>query len=75
MPQLSEQAKRLIEDFERKIEAIPANERDAVLERMTSHILALNEDVKGLFAILQKDTKEVEDVPSEKNISNLRDYI
>lgn len=82
MPQLSEQAKNLIDEFERKIENIPVEERDAVLKRMTSHILALNEDVRGLFQTLQKDTAKREGeilnargVSGEEDLENIRDYI
>lgn len=53
MDQLSEQARRLIDDFEKKIEGIPADERNAVLRRMTSHIFSLNEEVRSAFEILQ----------------------
>ncbi|MFA6503127.1 MAG: hypothetical protein WCT45_02635 [Candidatus Paceibacterota bacterium] len=82
MPQLSEPAKKLIEEFERKIETISPEERDAILKRMTSHILALNEDVRGLFQTLQKDKARREGeilnargVPGEEDLENIRDYI
>jgi hypothetical protein len=82
MPQLSEQAKKLIEDFERKIENISAGERDEILKRMTSHIYALNEETRGLFEKLQreKDQRNVEilnsrGVSGEEDIENIRDYI
>lgn len=53
MYNLSEQAQKLIDDFEKEIETIPADERDAVLKRMTSHISALDEDAKNLLKRLR----------------------
>lgn len=53
MYDLSEQAQKLIEDFEKRIETVPADERNAVLKRMTSHISALNEDAENLLKRLR----------------------
>ncbi|MFA6414476.1 MAG: hypothetical protein WC217_02050 [Candidatus Paceibacterota bacterium] len=51
---LSEQAQQLVADFEKQIEALPVEERSAVIKRMTSHISALNDDVKNVFKFMQE---------------------
>lgn len=53
MYNLSDQAQKLIDDFEKQIENISAEERSAVLKRMTSHIAALNEDAENLLQKLR----------------------
>jgi hypothetical protein len=41
MRELTEQAQRIIQEFEERIKTVSAEERSAVLRRMTSHILSL----------------------------------
>ena len=70
MDQLSEQARRLIDDFEKRIEGIPADERNAVLRRMTSHVSALNEEVRNVFEILKSARKK-----SDGDADHLSEYL
>lgn len=76
MYRLSEQAQKLIDDFEKQIEVLPVEERNEVLKKMTSHVCALNEDVKDLFKTLQTSrglggTNKTQD----KDINHISDYL
>ena len=80
MYQLSEQAQKLIEDFEKQIEKLPVEERNTVIKRMTSHILALNEEVGEVLKIVQdsRHRSGVDDQNSKEgknDIDNIRDFI
>lgn len=68
MYNLSEQAQTLIADFEKRIETVPADERNAVLKRMTSHIATLNEEAENLLQRLRSTN-------GETDADHIRDFV
>ena len=73
MPQLSEQAQKLINDFKQRIKSLPPEERVEVLRKMTESLTALNQEVKHTFNIFQGMHKKEPEVDHNKD--NLRDFI
>jgi len=70
MQQLSEQAQKLIDEFRKRINALPAEERVTVIKEMTESISTLNEDVKNTFSVFRH-----EDQKGEGSIDDISDFL
>jgi acyl-CoA reductase-like NAD-dependent aldehyde dehydrogenase len=74
---LSNEAKRIITEFEDRVRALSADERDDVLKRLTSHINTLNEEAAGLLHTLQSaraGTEEALEERLDQIEDEIRDY-
>jgi hypothetical protein len=79
MTSLSKQAQKLIEDIEKKIETLPAAEKNIVTRNMTTHLSALNEDVKHLLKSLQdlrdEDPADLHSKTLGNDLNHISDFI
>ncbi|MDO8593424.1 MAG: hypothetical protein Q7R59_00805 [bacterium] len=74
MNRLTEQAEKLIDEFRKRINALPAEERGRVMREMTESISALNEEVKDAFAIFRAEDSN-KGQKGEGNIDNISDFL
>jgi uncharacterized protein YoxC len=75
MPPLTDHAQQIIEDFKKKIEILPVNERVPAIQEMTLYLSALNEEAKEIVELLNsrkapppppENTCEIEDLSDFK---------
>ncbi|MSU74222.1 hypothetical protein EXS57_00390 [Candidatus Kaiserbacteria bacterium] len=77
MQELSEQAQQTLFEFKRRLGALPAKERGKIISELTSSISSVNEDVKGMFKILQESMKKRDPEKTDENatLENISEYI
>lgn len=69
MTQLTKQAQYIIDDFKRRVETLPIDERTTAIKEMTERLSALNEEAKAILNRLQKNNQ-----PQNSNDMDVSDY-
>ena len=74
MGHLTEQAQQLVDEFKRRVNALPPGEREEAIREMTESISALNEDAEKMLGIFS-DGKSDAGQDGRDSIDNISEFI